>query len=182
MADSKKKNILYEFLNSHNFNIDMEDISNYWRRDTPFYQKYYNLMGVSSDEEDGRIRYTYNVDNSLSAVIQTIHIHRQGTGWDYIDTMIYPLNQESILLLDKGLSDEIREKMKKGIYTHYVYEKKEHMWGWTDYKHKYRISLCGNYVIKNTYYDYYGQEDPDNLYQQIQQSGWEEPVVYRFAD
>ena len=56
------------------------------------------------------------------------------------------------------------------------------MWGWIDYRHEYHVSLCGNYIVKNTFYDYYGQEDPDNLYQQIQQSDWEEPVVYRFAD
>ena len=102
-------------------------------------------------------------------------------GWDIIDVNVYPLDKDIIPIIDESIKNRLNSFIEKREESYcIIYDTEDRNNGWVKYTHKYRLSICGQYVVRTTTYYFYGPEDPDNNYQQICQKGSDEPKVYRF--
>ena len=192
--EKEKESILLNFLKDRALLKvnEIKEVSKFC--DTVCYKTFYNPMNTESDSfnvtynTEGNIQNTYSVDDNLSAIIRSIHIYRPHATiktegrWEYLDNYIYPIDINKIPLLDKDFGDTIKSDLRKGKLTHVSYERKDSVCGWIDYWYWYRVSNCRKYIVRYSYYTNHRQEDPASEYQQIEDCGWEEPQVYKFAD
>ena len=190
----RRKELLVSFLNKHGYSTDVKGVSGFWDRYVD-YTTYYNPMGCEKDifdtfcEKVGNIRYSYTVDDIANTVIRTMYIYRpektrrdtEYDGWDIIDINVYPMDKEIIPIIDDTIKNSLNSFIEKREDSYCIIcDIEDRNNGWVEYTHKYRLSICGQYVVRTTTYYFYGPEDPDNNYQQICQKGSDEPKVYRF--
>lgn len=192
MEEMQRAEILRDFLNKvPGNNFTTEDMFAGLLFKKLRYGTLYNPSGLGTREGIGNIKYVYQVPENGASITQMIYLRRSGMTsfrssahhWDFVDVIVHPIDEENIPYLE---DDDILENMfneERGAAYFKAYKKRVETLSEEEhevYHETYTVSVCGNYIVCRTEYEYFGPPDPDNNWQQAYQSGSCEPLVYRY--
>lgn len=191
MDETRRAEILRDFLNEKKVNsggLTTEDMFHGLLFKKLRYGTRFNPSGLNDRGGIGSVRYIYFVPEDGASIVQMLFLRRSGLtsyvnsahNWDFVDAIVHPLDEENIPYIDEDILDDIFKDSPR-----YFRAYRKDIEDVSDevrivHHNNYSVSVCGNYIVCRSSYEYFGPEDPDNNWQPIYQSGWSEPSVYRY--